>query len=451
MNPLKDNEYILGLGSNIGLPLKNLRSALQQLQTLSDLNVRAISSVYISDAELPENAPYTWKKSYLNLAVRIETTLSPSALHQKIQTIEKKIGREQDARWAPRLIDIDILTWGKNAYQDETLCIPHRSLWTRPFALLPLVEIDPDFRSPKMNDIPWLKNPETAPFHTRKIQACLSGPALVGIVNVTPDSFSDGNSLPTLDKQYEHVKNLILAGAEVIDIGAESTRPHATRVSLKEEWERLELILNLCLDLPRSLGLDPALMPEISLDSFHPETIEKALNESSIDWVNDVSGASVEKMVSLLKGSNVRYVTMHNLGIPPSPSNTLPPGTNPIAHLTEWSLQRIHLLETLGLSSDQIILDVGIGFGLTTQQNWQVLQSAGSIKTALSTLNIPVLVGHSRKSFLKSSLIEDTLPMRDLASSLITFHLAEQNIDYLRIHAVPLMNQTIKIFSQLNR
>jgi dihydropteroate synthase len=192
-------------------------------------------------------------------------------------------------------------------------------------------------------------------------------------------------------------------------------------------------------------------MPEISLDSFHPETIERALNESTIDWVNDVSGDSVQAMASLLKGSPVRYVTMHNLGVPPSSSKTLPPSTDPIAHLREWSLQRVHLLETLGLSSEQIIVDVGIGFGLTTQQNWQVLQSAGSIKAALSTLHIPVLVGHSRKSFLKSSLIEDTLEMRDVASSLIAFHLAHQNIDYLRIHAVPLMNQTIKIFSQLNR
>ena len=440
----------LGLGSNIGFPLKNLRTAIHLLQRLPNLKILKISSVYISDAELPENAPPEWNKSYLNLAILCHSDRSPRELSHQLQQIEEQIGRRRDQRWEPRLIDIDILTWGTLQYQDEKLTIPHRSLLTRPFALLPLLEIFPEFKTSSLEHIPWLKPQAVIPFNTRTINACLSGPALMGIVNVTPDSFSDGNLFPTLESQKEQIKTLILGGAEVIDIGAESTRPNATPVSPKEEWKRLEPLLTLVKNLPTELGIDPALIPEISLDTYHPETVEKAIQHSSLQWVNDVSGEYFKDIAVLLKNTEIRYVTMHHLGVPPSAQKTIPLDQDPVSWITQWATSRIQLLQKHGLKTDQLIVDPGIGFGLTPSQNWEVLKRVGELKEHLQSINIPILVGHSRKSFLKSTLTEDTIFARDLSSSLIAFCLAEKKIDYLRIHAVSMANQTLKIFNKLN-
>ncbi len=440
---------ILGLGSNMGFLLKNLRTALHELQKIPELTIKKISSVYLSEAELPEAAPQTWKKSYLNVAVAVESSLTPRALQLQLQTIEEKMGRRRDQRWEPRLIDIDILIWNNESYEDECLTIPHRSLWNRPFALLPLLEIFPEFQSPHLSSIPWLKPELEAPFRTRKIKACLNGPALMGIVNVTPDSFSDGNQCPALESQLEQIKHLILSGAEIIDIGAESTRPQASPVSSAEEWKRLKPLMKAVKDLPQQLGIDPALTPEISLDTFHPETAERALHSSSIQWINDVSGESVLEMVNLIKNTNIRYVSMHHLGVPPSSQSTLPISSDPIPLLTQWTVERIHFLDTLGLKSSQVIMDLGIGFGLSPAQTWEVLKRSGEVKKALERFEVPLLIGHSRKSFLKSVLNEDSTFSRDFASSLIAFSLAEQKIDYLRVHAVSLSNQSMKVFSQL--
>ena len=119
---------ILGLGSNLGDRLANLRLALTLIKKIPAFSVEHVSPVYLSDALLPDNAPVTWDTPYLNLALRCETTLSPYELLHHVKEIEKMIGRTPEKIWGPRIIDIDILAWDALIQYDEKLHIPHEHL-----------------------------------------------------------------------------------------------------------------------------------------------------------------------------------------------------------------------------------------------------------------------------------------------------------------------------------
>src|SRR3990167_8329185 len=142
---------ILGLGSNVGDKLANLRFALHLIKKIPAFSVAHVSPVYLSDALLPDNAPVTWDTPYLNLALLCETTLTPYALLHHVKEIEKKIGRAPEKVWGPRIIDIDILGWDALIQHDEKLHIPHEHLDERPFALWPLADVAPFWMDPLNN------------------------------------------------------------------------------------------------------------------------------------------------------------------------------------------------------------------------------------------------------------------------------------------------------------
>ncbi len=457
---------ILGIGSNIGFPLANLRRALTLLKKTPAVEIIEISSVYISDAQLPENAPNTWEKSYLNIAISCRTTLPPSEFHEKLQAIELQMGREKRTKWAPRIIDIDILAWGDLHHDTTHLSIPHPSLLTRPFALLPLLEIAAHWQPPEtfcdpeiLKDIDWLQAHHPIPFNTRKIPHRLDAPLIMGILNITPDSFSDGGQFNQPDRALQQIEAFIHAGAEIIDIGAESTRPGATPITPELEWERLEPVLALVHSaFSHPSTFDPALLPKVSLDTYHFSTVHRALEKfpTVIHIINDVSGQDALKIASLLsqeKYRHIQYVSMHNLGVPADPAKTLPATVDPVKVITDWTRKHIDFLQQSGLQPHQIIIDIGIGFGLTLPQNWSLLSHTQEIKAALEPLDIPLLIGHSRKSFLKPLLNATSntqnLLERDILTSMISFHLAQKGVDILRVHSVQMTNQAMRIHALL--
>jgi 2-amino-4-hydroxy-6-hydroxymethyldihydropteridine diphosphokinase len=138
---------VLGLGSNVGDRLEYLTRAVNKISKSLLAGVE-ISSIYESVAVLKKGSPESWDNKYLNLAVRGETHLSPSELLKQIKMIEKEIGRQDRGVWAPREIDIDILAYGNMALDDDELTIPHKHLYTRPFALVPLAEVAPNWQCP---------------------------------------------------------------------------------------------------------------------------------------------------------------------------------------------------------------------------------------------------------------------------------------------------------------
>lgn len=250
---------------------------------------------------------------------------------------------------------------------------------------------------------------------------------LVGILNVTPDSFSDGAEWLDADKAIAHAKRLWADGAAILDIGAESTRPGAMPVSPEEEWRRLEPVLKALEDRAR-----------ISIDTRHAETARRAL-DLGVGWINDVSGLKSQAMINAVKDRDCKLVVMHSLSVPADPAVTLPENGDPLPALIEFATERVQTLQAAGITKERLIFDPGIGFGKTAAQSLAILQR---IKE-LTSLGLPLFIGHSRKSFLKSFAGED-MEKRDLATAAFSLLLAREGVEYLRVHALTLNRLTLE-------
>ncbi len=428
---------ILGLGSNLGNRLENLRQALQYLLTSQDITVIACSPVYSSDA-LPTDVE-AWQQPFLNAAIACSSSLSPSDLLKLIKRIETNMGRISLGHWSPRIIDIDILAWNDQVIETEDLHIPHRELINRPFALWPLADLAPRWIHPRSNKTAvelsrhWgSRFTAEAAFRTHQIRQTITGTKLVGVLNVTPNSFSDGGLFVSPEQALERIQQLVLQGAEIIDIGAEATSQniwttHANQTPHDIEWQRLEPILqaipSICKNLPTK--------PIISIDTRHVATARKCL-DLGVDWINDVSGLEDVAMQQLIsEHPDNHWVMMHHLGVPPSSEQQLPWQQDPMTLIKQWAEQRLETLLAQGVNLSKIILDPGIGFGKTDEQNLEILQRIDELRS----LNLPILIGHSRKKFL--SLFTDQAPQRrDDLTLIASQSLMQKHINYLRVHNI---------------
>lgn len=429
---------VLGLGSNIGDRLANLRKAVDAIQEIPALSIQQISPVYMSDALLPENAPSDWDQPYLNLALRCETTLAPLDLLKTLKNIEWSIGRKPEARhWGPRIMDIDILALDDTIIVSDPLTVPHESLLSRPFALWPLADVAPMWRFPLSGEQQhktaaelvehWgSRFSDDAPFHTRQISQHVDTPRLVGIINVTPDSFSDGGKFLEPQAALQQALALVKAGAEILDIGAESTAPLATLLTADEEWRRLEPVLH-AIKTQKEKFL---IAPKISIDTRHWQVAEKAIALGA-DWINDVSGLEDPLMRQVIAKANIDCVIMHHMSLPASKNHVLPRDCDPVETVFNWGKERIALLEKDGISREKIIFDPGIGFGKTPEQSLTLIKHCDRFHE----LGTRLLIGHSRKSFL-SLLTAETFAERDIETCALSLLLKEKAVNYLRVHNV---------------
>lgn len=442
---------VLGLGSNLNDRLANLRAALTAIKKIPGMRVKQVSPVYLSQALLPEKASSNWDQSFLNVALRCEIDLEPLVLLQKLKEIEQALGRDLNAeKWSPRIIDIDILAASEHVINTTALTIPHPGLLDRPFALWPLADVAPFWRYP----LPGIFQNKTAAelveswgsrftgntlFHTHQIAQRIDTPQLMGIINVTADSFSDGGRFLETDKAMQQAMSLITSGAEILDIGAESTAPNAKAISEQEEWSRLEPILSAINALKDSY----VIKPKISLDTRHVYIAEQALTYG-IDWINDVSGLDNPSMRSLVKSSGKECVIMHHLSIPEDRSHVIARTEDVLQTVLQWGRQRLQELEKAGLDLDKIIFDPGIGFGKMAEQSLLLLQHVSEF----TQLGCRLLIGHSRKSFMNNFT---SMPHaeRDLETAVISLYLLQQPVDYLRVHNVDLVARALRVWKTL--
>lgn len=436
---------ILGIGGNLGDRLLHLRKALQAIRQLKDVTVQQVSPLYLSDALLPENAPADWDRPYFNFAIRCEVSIEPHELLPQLKKIEWSIGRKPEKRhWGPREIDIDILAWDDRIIETEALTVPHINLIDRPFALWPLADVAPFWSFPLAGEHQgqcasaltekWgSRFLGQAPFHTRQINQRIDAPTIVGILNITPDSFSDGGVFSNTETALAHAQSLIEAGAEILDIGAESTAPNATPITPDQEWARLFPVLS-AIKQSRDRFL---IGPKISVDTRHALTAKKAL-DLGIDWINDVSGFNAN-MCQVVADSPVDCVMMHHVSLPASAAHTVPRHIPIIPFIYEWAEKQIALLEKNGIDRSRIIFDPGIGFGKTPEQSLMLIQEINTFRS----LGTRILVGHSRKSFLS---LFTALPAkeRDIETLAVSLFLARQSIDFIRVHNVSLTTRAIK-------
>lgn len=249
----------------------------------------------------------------------------------------------------------------------------------------------------------------------------MSETQLVAIVNITPDSFSDGGQAFSPLAALKAIEGHIEAGAHVVDVGAESTRPGAESLAWEEEWNRLE---------PVAMHLAGAVQGRaiISVDTRHANTVRSIL-PYGISWVNDVSGFSDPDMVDAVAGSDCRLVVMHSLTVPANQAVVMEEGCDVVAEVMDFAQRRIAALWAMGVGRERIIFDPGVGFGKTAEQSVALIKGI----SAFRALGVPLLVGHSRKSFLTAwGGVRD----RDLATLEVSRYLISQAVEYLRVHDV---------------
>jgi len=241
---------------------------------------------------------------------------------------------------------------------------------------------------------------------------------IVGIVNVTPDSFSDGGQYAHAEAAVRRAEQLFGDGAALVDIGAESTNPRSTAIAVHEEWQRLEPVLS---------QLFPRYNDKISIDTYHPETVERAYQKFGSHFiVNDVTGMNNPAMRQVVARHELHCIVSHL----PAQFGTDIQAAHKAATLSDAQTVRSELLQrrtelmTLGVPADRIILDPGIGFGKTMELNQKLLQFAHLVP------GIKVMIGYSRKRFLGEHRfeIEPNLAAGDIA--------VHAGAAYLRVHDV---------------
>lgn len=434
---MSNTVLVVGLGSNIQ-PLTHLRKALKELKNLENCRVLKVARIYESDPELPNELingrSEAWNQQYLNSAVLVEVkNFDPFRFLKELKSIEAKLGRKppsKELRWGPREIDLDILFAEEIRFESEYLSIPHQRLLSRPFALLPLLELVSenklDFEFPIWARTKWLLE---KPFNTH-VSKKYFWTEFMGILNLTEDSFSDGQSNNSLEKLRSNALKLMQAGAQILDLGAESTRPLVFGENRDVDHEKEYNVLRKALE-----GLNDLLAQfpstQISIDCRHPTVLQKLLNSHKIDIINDVTGFRDSSMRSIASESRCQIIVMHSLSVPVIKDETIDPHSSPVKILNEWWTDKVDELLQSGIALDRIIFDPGIGFGKTPLQNCYLLNNLQD----LNSQGCSVLIGHSRKSFLQL-FTEKPAVNRDPETALVTAGLNKAYYDYLRAHDI---------------
>lgn len=247
-------------------------------------------------------------------------------------------------------------------------------------------------------------------------------PLLMGILNLTPDSFSDGGLFNTTDLAIAQAVKLQSDGADILDIGGESTRPGAAPVSLDEELSRT---------IPVIKALANKITIPISIDTTKAEVARQAL-EAGADIVNDISGLTFDRdMVSVCRDYDAGICLMHIQGTPQTMQQS-PTYGDVVAEVTEFLQQQVDRCLMAGIAPERICVDPGIGFGKTAEHNLSLLKSVQRLQNSLQR---PVLIGHSRKRFL-AKILGRPVEERESGTVGVSIALAEQGTDVLRIHDV---------------
>ncbi len=248
-------------------------------------------------------------------------------------------------------------------------------------------------------------------------------PLIMGILNITPDSFSDGGSYYTKEKAIEHFKTMVQQGADIIDIGGESTRPYSNKISSEEEIQRVLPVIEEIRKFDKNTI--------ISIDTRNSSTALAAL-KTGIDIINDVSALEWDNnMINVIKDFQCPIILNHSKGTPDIMQNNT--AYKDVADtIYDYFQKKIDYLLANNIDKSKIIIDPGIGFGKTTEQNFEIINRLKEF----TTLECPILVGHSRKNFLKETINSDDIENLDAATVNVSQKLIENGVNILRIHNV---------------
>jgi len=444
----------LGLGSNLGDRHGNLIEAIDRLRARARLV--DLSAVYETEPWGVADQP-----RFLNSACAIQTDLSPRDLLVWLKAIEADLGRQPTVRYGPRLIDIDLLLYGDAVVEAPDLTVPHPRMAERAFVLAPLREIAPDAVHPVLG--------ASVRELLRRVDAQRAGVALwarrptfaggrifhwgrqtyvMGIVNVTPDSFSGDGLLRDaefVERAVAQARQMLVGGAHVIDVGGESTRPGASPVDAAEEQRRIAPVIEAL--ARESLG-------PISIDTYRSETARVAL-DAGASIVNDVWGLRRdERLAALVAARGAPVIVMHNRSKPQDAAFEARLGPryvgshydNLLEDVARELAESVDIARRAGIADHRIVVDPGIGFGKTVEHNLELLDRLD----AMQALNKPILVGPSRKSFIGYTL--DAPPEERVEGTAAAVAIAiARGADVVRVHDVPAMARVARMTDAIVR
>ena len=259
-------------------------------------------------------------------------------------------------------------------------------------------------------------------------------PNLLGVLNLTPDSFSDGGKFNLKKRGFYHAINLIKDGADLIDVGGESTRPGSKAISESLEWSRINKILKLL--IKKKIPL--------SLDTRKSNIMEKGINEG-VQLINDVSGLEFDvNTINVIKRYKVPFVIQHTKGLPENMQKK-PNYKNVLLDIYDFFENKIKLIRSKGIKHNNIILDPGIGFGKNLKHNMSLISNI----SIFHSLGFPILVGNSRKRFIKDLAGKNDSESRIGGTAASSIYLMMQGVQILRIHDVNEVTQSLKIFKKI--
>ncbi|KAJ5542440.1 hypothetical protein N7535_004860 [Penicillium sp. DV-2018c] len=449
----------IALGSNVGDRVEMIEQALLELDRLG-IKVKRTSSLF-------ETAPmYVLDQDpFINGVCEVETTLAPLELLDTVQSIEIALGRKKLIDKGPRSIDLDILLYDQEVFSHERLNIPHKLMLERDFVLRPLSQLIPNEYPPLPGKetktysahLQALPPPDPTPISTTPISP--SFPSLhatdpkrsthiMAILNLTPDSFSDGGKHSPTDLTYitNTVQDFIAAGATIIDIGGESTRPGSTPIGATEEIARVvPAIHHIRTKIPEAKNI------AISIDTYRASVAEAAC-AAGADIVNDISAGLLDPdMLPTVARLGKSIILMHMRGTPQTMTTLLDYPAGVIPEVAAELGERIAAAEEAGIRRWRIILDPGLGFAKVQPHDLEILRELSRLRAMPGLECFPWLMGPSRKRFIGHLTGVKTPRERVWGTAATVSASVAGGADIVRVHDVREMWQVAKVADAIYR
>lgn len=256
---------------------------------------------------------------------------------------------------------------------------------------------------------------------------------VMGILNATPDSFSDGGRYNNIDNALSHYSNMVDNFVDIVDIGGESTRPFSSSVDVAEEIDRVIPLIK------RIRNFDNKTI--LSIDTRNAKTAKFAI-DSGVDIINDVSALDWDRsMIDVLKNCSCPIILNHSNGTPDTMQQNIDSQCDIVDKINSYFAKKIEYLQDNGIGKERIILDPGIGFGKSFKQNIDIFKRLKELKVH----GCPLLIGHSRKNVVQNILNTSDNDILDIATSFLSAELINNGVNILRVHNVKLHSQLLKI------
>ncbi|OJJ81627.1 folic acid synthesis protein [Aspergillus glaucus CBS 516.65] len=459
MDPVKKGSHraFIALGSNMGDRVEMIEKACLEMDR-ANIKVKRTSSLF-------ETAPmYILNQDpFMNGVCEVETTMEPLELLDAIQSIEIELGRKKLIDKGPRSIDLDILLYDDQVFSHERLNVPHMLMLERDFVLRPLCQLIPHEKPPGhtttyLSHFNSLPPPSPVPITTTPISPTFppfhstlpTRPThIMAILNLTPDSFSDGglHSPTDFSALTTTVQQFIASGATIIDIGGESTRPGSVPVGEEEELRRvIPAIKHIRTSIPEATNI------AISIDTYRARVAEEAC-KAGADIINDVSAGLLDpEMLPTIARTGKSVILMHMRGTPDTMTKLADYPNGVIEDVGTELTDRIAAAEEAGIRRWRIILDPGLGFAKNQPEDLTILRDLQQLRTGVEGLEyLPWLMGPSRKRFVGSITGVTKASERTWGTAATVTASVVGGADIVRVHDVKEMWQVARVADAIYR